>query len=107
MSKYEEESILQIELTVETPPWDLSSFEYSRKEQSMFNYRGWFVSSKTPARGQLFSNSVTLYAYDAVNVMDNNNFSTVMESFVIKSLLQIAQAYTKKVSGICHLVLSI
>ena len=49
----------------------------------MFNYRGWFVNPNTLARGQLFINSVTLYAYDAADVMDDDNYATVLESFVI------------------------
>ena len=47
----------------------------------MFDYRGWLVSLNAPTRGQLFINSVTLYAYDAAH-MDNDNFATVLESFV-------------------------
>ena len=43
----------------------------------MFNYRGWFISLNTPARGQLFTNSVTLYAYDAADVMDDDNCHSV------------------------------
>ena len=35
--EYEDESILKIELMVEAPPWDLSSPEFSRQEQSIFD----------------------------------------------------------------------
>ena len=67
---------------METPPWDPPSPEFSRQEQSMCDYRGWFVSPSTPAWGQLFMNSVTLYAHDAADVMDNDNYATMLESFV-------------------------
>ena len=50
----------------------------------MFNYREQFVSPNTPAMGESFIDSVILYAYDAADVMDNDNYATVLESFVIK-----------------------
>ena len=58
---------------VEAPPWDL-------QKQSMFDYRGWFVSPNTQARGQLFINAATSYAYDAADVMDDDNYATVLDS---------------------------
>ena len=72
----------------------------------MFNYRGWFVSPSTSARGQLFINSVTLYVYDAANVMNDDNYATVLQSFVSTSSLQVVQINTKKVFGLNHLVLA-
>ena len=39
----------------------------------------------------LIINSVTLYAYDAADAIDNDNFATVLESFIIISSLWIAQ----------------
>ena len=45
------------------------------------------MACHTPARGQYFINSVTLYAYDATDVIDDVNFATVLESFVIISSL--------------------
>ena len=86
--------------------WDPSSPEFSKQEQSMFNYREWFVSPNTPARGQLFIKSVTLYAYDAADVMDHDNYVTVMESFVSTLSFQVAQVNIKKVSGLKHLALA-
>ena len=67
---------------VEAPPWDPSSPEFSTQEQSMFDERGWFISPDTPARGQLFINSVILFAYEAAHVVDNDNYATVLESSV-------------------------
>ena len=75
--EYEDQDILEIELMAKAPLWDPSSPEYSYQEQSMFNYRGQFVSPNTPARGQLFINSVTPYAYDATDVMDDDNYISV------------------------------
>ena len=88
--EYDDQNILNIELMSEAPWRDLSSPEFSRQEQSMINYRGQFVGSNTPARGQLFVNSVTLYAYDAADVMDDNNYANVLENFVTASWLQVA-----------------
>ena len=105
--EYEDERILKIELMVVAPPWDLLSPELSRQEQSMFNYRGSFVSPKTPAVGHLFINSATSYAYDAVDVIDNDNYATVLEKFVTILSLQVAKVNIKKVSGLGHLVQSI
>ena len=60
----------------------------------------------TPARGQLFINSVTSYAYDAANAIDDNNYATVLQSFLSTSSLQVAHAYKTKVSGHKHLILA-
>ena len=65
----------------------------------MFDYSGQFVSPTTTARGQLLINSVTLYAYDAADVMDDINYATVLNSS-----LQVPQVNTKRVSGLDHLV---
>ena len=56
----------------------------------MFNYRGQFVSPNAPV-------SVTLYGYDAADVMDNNTYATVLESFVITLSLQVAKVNIEKV----------
>ena len=90
---------------MEVPTWDPSSPEYSRQEQNMFEYRRHIVSPTTPARGQIFINSLTLYAYVVADVMDDDNYTTVLESFVNTSLLQVTQVNTKKVLGstICFL----
>ena len=72
----------------------------------MFDYRGWFVNPNTPAKGQFFINSVALYAYDAADVIDDDNYATVLESFINTSSLQVAQVYTKKVSQLDHVVLA-
>ena len=79
--EYDDQNILKIELMAEYP-WDPSSPEFNMHEQNMFNYRAQFVSPNTPARGQLYINSVTSYAYDAASVMDDDNYATVLESFV-------------------------
>ena len=59
----------------------------------------------TPARGQLYINSVILYAYDAADVMEDNNYATVLDSCVTTSFLLVAPVSTKKVSKLDHLVL--
>ena len=70
----------------------------------MFDYRGRFVSPNTPARGQLFINSVISYAFDAADVMDDDNYATLLDSYVTTSSLQVAKVCTKKVPGLDHLV---
>ena len=72
----------------------------------MLDFRGWFVISTTPARGQLFINSVTLYTYDATDIMDSNNVATILDSFFIITSLQPAQVNTEKVSVLNPLVLA-
>ena len=47
-----------------------------------------------------------MYAYDAADVVDDNNYATVLESFVSTSSLQVGQVNTKKVSELDHLVLA-
>ena len=71
----------------------------------MFDHRGRFVSPTIPESGQLFLNFVTLY-YDAENVMDDNNYSTVLDSNVTTSSMQVVKVHTKKVPGLDHLVLA-
>ena len=93
--EYEDQNILKIECTAEAPPWDPSSPDYSQQEQSMFNYRVQYVSPNTPAWGQLYINSVTSYAYDAADVMNNDNYATVLDSYVTTSSLWVAQEGTR------------
>ena len=70
----------------------------------MLDYRGWFVSPTTPSRGQLFINSVTLYAYDTADAMDDDNYATMLESFVSTSSIQVAQVNTENISILDRLV---
>ena len=55
---------------------------------------------------QLFINSVTLDAYDAAGVMDDDNYDTVLDSSVTTSYLQVAKVCIEKVPGLDHLVLA-
>ena len=98
--------IVKIEVTAETPPWDPSSSDYKQQKQSMINYRGRFVSPNTPAREQLYINSVILYAYDAADVIYDDNYATVLDSYVTTSALPVAKVSTKKVLGLNHLALA-
>ena len=43
---------------------------------------------------------------DAADVMDNDNFVTVLEGFIILSSLSVAQANTKKLPPLDYLVLA-
>ena len=71
----------------------------------MFDYRGWFVSPNISARAQSFIDSLTLYAYDATDVLDDDKYATVLESFGIISSLQVIQSINKKESRLDNLVL--
>ena len=73
LEECEDQNTLKIELTEEAPPWDPSSSGFKYQEQSMFNYRGQFVSTKTPAKQQSLTNFVMFHAHDAADVMDDNN----------------------------------
>ena len=88
----------------EAPPWDPPSPEFNRQNQSMFDFRGQFFCPDIPEKGQLFINSVAPFAYDAADVMDDNNYATVFKTFVITLSLQVTQVNTKMVSGLCHVL---
>ena len=66
----------------------------------------WFVSPNTPARGQLFINSFILYAYDTADDKDDDNYATVLDSYVTTISLWVAKVHTKKVPGLDHFVLA-
>ena len=104
--KYEDQNIFKIELTVEAPLWNPSSHEFNRQERCMFDYQEWFVSPNTPANKQLSIISVTSYVYDPADVMDNDNYAAMLESFVNTLSLQVAQVNAEKISGLDHLVLA-
>ena len=86
--------------------WDPSSPEFHRQEQSMLDHRGLLVIPTIAARGQLVINCFTSYAFNAADVMDNDNFATVLETYVTISFLQITQVNTEKVPSFDHLVLA-
>ena len=50
----------------------------------------------------MYTNSVTLYNYDAADVMDDDNYATVLDSYITTSSLQVAKVHTKKVPGLEH-----
>ena len=58
------------------------------------------------AWGQLLINSVPSYVYDAVDGMDNYNFATVLERFIIISSLQTSKLNFEKWQMLRHLVLA-
>ena len=105
-AEYEDQNKLKIKLMAKAPPWNPSSPDFSRQEQNMLNYRGWFVIPNTSPRGQLFIKSVTLYAYNAADVMDDDKIVTMLEIFVNTLPLWVAQVNTKNVSWLFHLILT-
>ena len=71
----------------------------------MLDFKGWHVIPKTPAKRKSLK-SVTLCAYYAADVMGNDSFATVLESYVTISSLHVAQVNTKKVPALEHLILA-
>ena len=72
----------------------------------MFDYKEWFVSPNTPVRGQPFVNYITSYTYVNLDIMNNDNFATLLECFVNTSELWVAQVNINKVLGLNHFVLA-
>ena len=63
----------------------------------MLKYRGWFVIPYTQARERFFINYFAFYVYNDANVIDDDNFAAVLESFVVILSLQVAQVNSEKV----------
>ena len=76
------EEIPKIHLTVEEPPWDPSTNEYSEQETQRLDHQGQINIPATAARGPLFVTAVVSYslAYDATDVIDNDNVATALEA---------------------------
>ena len=51
VEEHEDQNIVKIKLMAEALPWIPSGPDYSCQKQSIFDYRGWFVSPNTSARG--------------------------------------------------------
>ena len=81
ITEYENEDIPKIHLTVEEPPWDPSTIEYSERETWMLDHQGYISISTTAARGPAFVSAVVSYslAYDATDVMDSDNLVTTLK----------------------------
>ena len=56
---------------------------FAKQEDGMLDYRGHLLSHTTPSRGQLVINSVESLANDAVDVMDDENFATILTPSLI------------------------
>ena len=77
ITEYEDEDIPKIHLTAEEPPWDPSTSEYSEQETQMLDHWGQISIPTTVVRGPVSVSIVVSYllAYDATDVMDNDNFA--------------------------------
>ena len=82
VAKYENDDIPKIHLTVEEPPWDPSTGEYSEIETFMLDHQGQISIPATVARRPVFVSTVDSYslAYDATDVIDSDNLVTALES---------------------------
>ena len=71
-----------IHLSVEEPPWDPSTSEYSEREIQMVDHQGQISITATASRRPVFISTVVSYslAYDAVDVMDNENLAIALEA---------------------------
>ena len=81
-AEYENEDIPKIHLSAEEPPWDPSTVEYSERETWMLDHQGQISIPTTAARGPVFVSTVVSYslAYDAADVIDNDNLATALEA---------------------------
>ena len=61
-------------------PWDLSMNEYSKRDPDMLNHWGHISIPATATRGPVLVSAVISYslAYDAIDVIDNDNLATAM-----------------------------
>ena len=82
LAEYENEDIPKIHLTAEESPWDPSTNEYSEQKFRMLDHQGQISIPTTVKRGPVFVSTIVSYslAYDAADVMDNDNFATALEA---------------------------
>ena len=60
--EYEDQNVIKIKLTVEAPPWDPFSHEYSQQEQSMFdNHEG--LSALTLQQGDNYLSTLSHHMF--------------------------------------------
>ena len=78
----------------EAPSWDLPNPNSADKNRVSL------ITGDSLSTLKLQQGDAYLYAYDAADVMDDENYTTVLESFVSASSLQVADVNTKKVSGL-------
>ena len=73
--EYKNEDIPEFLLTAEEPPWEPSTNNYSERENQILDHQGQISIPYTAARGPVFVSTVISYslAYDAADVMDNDN----------------------------------
>ena len=104
--EYEDQDNHKIEIMTASLLQDPSSPEFSMHEQSML-VTGDGLSSLSLQQGNNYVlNSATLYAHAATDAVDDDNYATVLEGFVIVSPLQIAQMDIEKVPVLDHLGLA-
>ena len=91
ITEYENKDIPKIHLTALEPPWDPSRSEYSEREIQMLDHQGQISIPTTVARGPVFVSAVVLYslAYNAADVMDNDNLATALEAQIQISIVLI------------------
>ena len=102
-AKYEDQNILVLNSQEKLQFWIHWAVSLVDKSRICLT-SGDSLSALTLSKESIFINSVTLYAYDAADVMGNDNNANMVKSFVITSSLQVEQMNTKMVSGLNHLV---
>ena len=88
IAEYVNEDIPNIHLTDEEPPWDPSTEEYSERETCMLDHWVKIIIPATVSSGSLYVSTVILYslAYDAADVMDDDNLGIVLLAQIQVSL---------------------
>ena len=82
IADYENEGIPKIHLTAKKELWDPSTSECSERETQMLNHQAQINFLSTSARAPVFVCTVFSYslAYDAADVMDNDNHATALKA---------------------------
>ena len=81
-AEFENEDISKIHLTVEEPPCHLLTKEYSEYESCMSDHQGQIKFLAIVIKGPVFISMGVLYslAYDAIDVMNDDNIATVLSA---------------------------
>ena len=74
VSEYEDESTLHINLTSKAPVWEPSETSFSEQEDTMTDFRGYFINNETIIRGLWIINPLSAIEDHAVDFTDDNNF---------------------------------
>ena len=98
VAEYENEDIPKIHLAIEKPLWDPSTNEYLEQDF----YVGSSRSDQYPCHSSIGISICILYsvAYDAANVMDDNNLMTALSAQIYVSIVRHSQKAISRANSI-------